>query len=191
MTSFIVSSLQEVHRKFYEYDGSLSLEDSGYYFDLQDRRMESPLLDRINLTGFTRLDEACKTHMKCGMPCFNHRWCDAVEDAHWLPRDEPVDLPGTPVLDLLNKTLLGNESDARVYYEFSVSGPPRMSLFIQPLDGVKMLKWSFLQGMLDNPSVYKPPYHIFIGYGSDSSPIRFNFELAVSSSWTSFFNSGN
>ncbi|KAH8320558.1 hypothetical protein KR067_005281, partial [Drosophila pandora] len=167
----------EVHRKFYEYDGSLSLEDSGYYFDLQDRRLESPLLDRINLTGFTRVDEACKIHMKCGMPCFNHRWCDAVEDAHWLKRDVPVDLPGTPVLDLLNKTLLSNESDPRVYYEFTVSGPPRMSLFIQPLNGVKMLKWSFLQGMLDNPSVYKPPYHIFIGYGSDNSPIRFNFEL--------------
>ncbi|KAH8275871.1 hypothetical protein KR026_003392 [Drosophila bipectinata] len=167
----------EVHRKFYEYDGSISLEDSGYYFDLQDRRLESPLLGRINLTGFTRLDEDCKTHMKCGVPCFNHRWCDAVEDGHWLPRGEPVDLPGTPVLELLNKTLLGNESDSRAYYEFSVSGPPRMSLFILPLKGVKMLKWSLLQEMLDNPSVYKPPYHIFIGYGSDSSPILFNFEL--------------
>ncbi|KAH8386241.1 hypothetical protein KR200_007728, partial [Drosophila serrata] len=167
----------EVHRKFYEYDGSVSLEDSGYYFDLQDRRLETPLLDKINLTGLTRLDEECKTEMKCGMPCFNHRWCAAVKDARWLPRDVPVDLPGIPILQLLNKTVIGTESDPRFRFEFVVSGPPRLSLFILPLDGVKFLKWSFLMGMLDNPSVYKPPYHIFFGYGSDNTPINFYIEL--------------
>ncbi|EDW32418.1 GL11626 [Drosophila persimilis] len=168
----------EVHRKFYEYDGSLSLEDSGYYFDLQDRRLEEPLRDKINLTGFTRLDEECKKEMKCGMPCFNHRWCAAVEDAHWLPRDELVELPDVPtVLELLNKTVLVGEFDTRVRYDFKVSGPPRMSLFVMPLDGVKILKWSFLMGMLDNPAIYKPPYHIFFGYGSDDSPVEFYFEL--------------
>ncbi|KAH8400960.1 hypothetical protein KR009_002177, partial [Drosophila setifemur] len=167
----------QVHRRFYEYDGSLSLQDSGYYFDLQDRRLEAPLLDKMNLTGFTRLDEQCKTEMKCGMPCFNHRWCEAVEDAHWLPRDELVDMPGFPVLTFLNKTVIGTEADPKVRYEFLLSGPPRMSVFVEPLDGAKMLRWSFLMGMLDNPSIYKPPFHIFFGYGSDSSPIEIFFEL--------------
>nr|NP_788335.2 uncharacterized protein Dmel_CG33012 [Drosophila melanogaster]AAO41400.2 uncharacterized protein Dmel_CG33012 [Drosophila melanogaster] len=168
----------EVHRKFYEFDGSISLEDSGYYFDLQDRRFENPLLDKINLTGITRVDDYCKTEMYCGLPCFNHRWCSAVNDARWLPRDEPVDLPGTPILQFLNKTVLGTESAPRALYYFVVSsGPPRMSFFVQPRDGVRMLSWSFLKGMLDNPSVYKPPYHIFFGYGSDDSPVEFYFEM--------------
>lgn len=170
---------QEVHRKFYEYDGSVSLEDSGYYFDLQDRRLEAPLLDKINLTGLTRLDEQCKTEMKCGMPCFNHRWCAAVEDARWLPREVPVELPDTPVLQLLNRTNLGTEAAPLFRLDFVVSGPPRQSFFIQPLEGVKIVRWSFLMGMLDNPSKFKPPYHIFYGYGSDNSPINFFFELTV------------
>jgi len=158
------------------------LEDSGYYFDLQDRRFENPLLDKINLTGITRVDDYCKTEMYCGLPCFNHRWCSAVNDARWLPRDEPVDLPGTPILQFLNKTVLGTESAPRALYYFVVSsGPPRMSFFVQPRDGVRMLSWSFLKGMLDNPSVYKPPYHIFFGYGSDDSPVEFYFEMTVSS----------
>ncbi|XP_034652122.1 endoplasmic reticulum metallopeptidase 1-like [Drosophila subobscura] len=167
----------EVHRKFYAYDGSLSLEDSGYYFDLQDRRLEEPLRDKMNLTGFTRLDEECKREMKCGMPCFNHRWCAAVADAHWMPRTELVELPSPTVLELLNKTVLVGQYDTRVRYDFKVSGPPRMSLFVLPLDGVKILRWSFLMGMLDNPVTYKPPYHIFFGYGSDDSPVEFYFEL--------------
>ncbi|EDV56334.2 endoplasmic reticulum metallopeptidase 1 [Drosophila erecta] len=168
----------EVHRKFYEYDGSISLEDSGYYFDLQDRRYEYPLLDKINISGITRVDDYCKTEMYCGLPCFNHRWCATVKDARWLPRDEPVDLPGTPILQFLNKTVLGTESDPRVRYHFVVSsGPPRMSFFVQPRDGVRILNWSFLKGMLDNPSVYKPPYHIFFGYGSDNSPVEFYLEM--------------
>ncbi|XP_068144104.1 endoplasmic reticulum metallopeptidase 1 isoform X1 [Drosophila tropicalis] len=166
----------EVHRWFYEYDGSLSLEDSGYYFDLQDRRLESPLRDSMELTGLTRLDQdVCKTKMKCGMPCFNHRWCATVEDARWLPRIEPVQLPGLPALELLNKTVLTNGFEVR--YEFRLQGPPRMSLFVGPLAGVKMLNWSFLKGMLDNPAIYKPPYHVFIAFGIDHSPVNFFFQL--------------
>ncbi|XP_017033139.1 endoplasmic reticulum metallopeptidase 1-like [Drosophila kikkawai] len=167
----------EVHRRFYEYDGSISLEDSGYYFDFQDSHLGNPLQGSVNLTGLTRVDDQCQREMKCGMPCFNHRWCATVKNARWLPREEPVVIPGSLVLNLLNKTVVESVSKPRVLYEFRLSGPPRMSLFIKPLEGVKMLNWSFLKGMLDNPSIYKPPYHIFIGYGIDTSPIDFYLEL--------------
>lgn len=36
-------SFQSVQRVFYEYDGSISKNESGYYFDFQDRRIHYPI----------------------------------------------------------------------------------------------------------------------------------------------------
>ncbi|XP_064543535.1 endoplasmic reticulum metallopeptidase 1-like [Drosophila montana] len=165
----------QVHRKFYEYDGSISLEDSGYYFDLQDRRLELPLRDKVDFDGLVHLEGECDAQMMCGVPCFNHRWCEARQAARWLPRKEPVEVPGTTTLELLNKTILAGGYTAR--YQFKLTGPARMSIFLKPLAGVKMQDWSFLRGMLDNPGTYKPPYHIFFAWGVDSSPIEFHLDL--------------
>ncbi|XP_062134527.1 endoplasmic reticulum metallopeptidase 1-like [Drosophila sulfurigaster albostrigata] len=166
----------QVHRRFYEYDGSLSLDDSGYYFDLQDRRLELPLRDTMDFNELISLENVCDTQMMCGVPCFNHRWCEARKAARWLPRKETVEVPGITTLELLNKTVL--EGGYTVRYEFKLTGPARMSVFLKPMDGVKMLDWSFLRGMLDNPGIYKPPYHIFFAWGVDDSPIEFYLELA-------------
>ncbi|EDW01016.1 endoplasmic reticulum metallopeptidase 1 [Drosophila grimshawi] len=166
----------QVHRRFYGYDGSISQEDSGYYFDLQDRRLEQPLADTMDLTGLVHLEHECENQMMCGVPCFNHRWCEARKAARWLPRKQPVEVPGTTTLELVNKTILAGGYSIR--YQFKLTGPARMSIFLKPLDGVKMLDWSFLRGMLDNPGTFKPPYHIFFAWAADSSPIEFDLELA-------------
>ncbi|XP_030388603.1 endoplasmic reticulum metallopeptidase 1-like [Scaptodrosophila lebanonensis] len=165
----------QVRRTFYEYDGSISLYDSGYYFDFQDRRIEQPLIDSMNFTGLIGIRDKCGSLMMCGVPCFNHRWCKARYDGHWLPREKTVEVPGTRALTLLSKVVLPDGNNVR--YVFNLSGPARMSLFVQPMKGLRMLNWSFLHGMLEQPAKFRPPYHIFFAYGNDDSPLEFYFEL--------------
>lgn len=169
--------VQQVHRRFFEYNGSLTLEDSGYYFDPQDRRLDEPLRETLNLTGLYTVTNECNERMMCGIPCFNHRWCETRKVAQWLPRTEPVQVPGETKLELLNKTVL--EDEYRVKYYFRLTGPARMSIFVQPFDGCKMLDWSFLHAMLDKPATFKPPYHIFFAWAADDAPIIFYLLLAV------------
>ncbi|KAH8416137.1 hypothetical protein KR222_008967, partial [Zaprionus bogoriensis] len=166
----------QVHRRFYEYNGSISLEDSGYYFDPQDRRLAQPLEETLDLSELVSVESDCDTRMMCGIPCFNHRWCETRKAALWLPRKEPVVVPGVTRLELLNKTEL--HDGYRVQYDFKLTGPARMSIFLKPVDGCKMLDWSFLRGMLDNPATYRPPYHIFFAWAADDAPIVFHLLLA-------------
>ncbi|XP_017068761.1 endoplasmic reticulum metallopeptidase 1 [Drosophila eugracilis] len=178
-TSVMRVNFLQTRRMFYEYDGSLAVDDSGYYFDYQDRRALRPLKDyAVNLTGLTSIDAYCDKYVMCGIPCFWSSWCRGLSSAAWLPRDKEVDIPGTLELILLNKTL--SENGRSVRYEFELAGPPHMGLYIRPLDGVAVEDWSFIRTMLDKPEKYSPPYQIYFSYGVDDTPFKFHIDFTKS-----------
>ncbi|XP_033153297.1 endoplasmic reticulum metallopeptidase 1 isoform X2 [Drosophila mauritiana] len=175
-TSVMRVNFLQTRRMFYEYDGNLSVNDSGYYFDYQDRRALRPLKDyAVNLTGLTSVDGYCDRYVMCGLPCFWSSWCRGISSAAWLPREEEVAVPGNLELNLLNKTLSKSGNSAR--FEFELAGPPHMGLYIRPLDGVAVEDWSFIRTMLDKPDKYSPPYQIYFSYGVDSSPFKFHIDF--------------
>lgn len=162
---------------FYDYDGTLSRDESGYLFNFQDRREEAPLKDTtVNLTGLVSIKPNCEKYMMCGMPLYDFRFVDNRLQSKWLPRSEPVEPPGSTKLELLSKTVL-NSTTARL--EFNLTGPAQMNIFIQPYEDVEITDWSFLREYLDNPPKYPLSYHICIHYGIDSSPINFFIDVLV------------
>lgn len=165
--------LQQVHRKFFKYNGSVSEEDSGYYIALQDRRREQPLREKLDLTGLLHIENICDNLMNCGVPSFGQGW----SGGRWLPRKAPVTVPGVTTLELLSKTIL--ESNYSIRYYFKLTGPAHMTIFVNPLDGVRLVDWSFLRGVPDCPAKCKPPYQIYFSWGADSSPINFYLEFTV------------
>ncbi|XP_017115304.1 endoplasmic reticulum metallopeptidase 1 [Drosophila elegans] len=176
-TSVMRVNFLQTRRMFYEYDGSLSVDDSGYYFDYQDRRALRPLKDyAVNLTGLTSIDTSCDEYVMCGIPCFWSSWCRGLSSAAWLPRETEVDIPGTLELSLLNSSLL--ESGKSKRFEFELAGPPHMGLYIRPLEGVAVEDWSFLRTMLDKPDKYSSPYQIYFSYGLDKTPLKFHIDFA-------------
>ncbi|XP_022227757.2 endoplasmic reticulum metallopeptidase 1 [Drosophila obscura] len=179
-TSVMRVNFLHTRRIFYEYDGSVSVNDSGYYFDYQDRRALRPLRDSsVNLTGLTSVEPYCDRYVVCGMPCFWSSWCRALSSAAWLPRDQEVIPAGNLALELLDKSAIGRGGTVR--YAFELVGPPHMSLFIRPLEGVVIEDWSFIRNMLDEPEKYTAPYQIYFSYGStDIAPIKFHIDLATS-----------
>lgn len=169
--------LQHARNMFYDYDGTLSRDESGYLFNFQDRREEAPLKDTtVNLTGLVSIKPNCEKYMMCGMPLYDFRFVDNRLQSKWLPRSEPVEPPGSTKLQLLSKTVL-NSTTARL--EFNLTGPAQMNIFIQPYEDVEITNWSFLREYLDNPPTYPLSYHICIHYGIDSSPINFFIEVLV------------
>lgn len=177
MFHIIFLVLQHARNMFYDYDGTLSRDESGYLFNFQDRREEAPLKDTtVNLTGLVSIKPNCEKYMMCGMPLYDFRFVDNRLQSKWLPRSEPVEPPGSTKLELLSKTVL-NSTTARL--EFNLTGPAQMNIFIQPYEDVEITNWSFLREYLDNPPIYPLSYHICIHYGIDSSPINFFIEVLV------------
>ncbi|XP_037956829.1 endoplasmic reticulum metallopeptidase 1-like [Teleopsis dalmanni] len=168
-----------VRRVFYEYDGTVSRNESGYYFDFQDRRIHYPIENALDLSKLRVVTQDCEEHMMCGFPVFNHRWAKARNEGRWLPTEQPVHIPFTPTLTLLNRSV--DDVARRVRYEFELKGSTHHSLFVQALDGVTITDWSFIRNMLEQPDKWQPPYHIFFDYCADDTPLKFYFELKKTS----------
>jgi len=149
--------LQQVRRVFYEYDGTVSKDESGYLFSFQDRRGVSPLKDtNVDLTGLVNMTSDCAKYMMCGMPLYDHRWVEAMDDTMWLPRENPVWTPAEPILELRNKTVLADGKTIR--FQFNLNCTDHTSIFINPNEDVTVSSWSFLEEYLTTNS---PPYHIY------------------------------
>ncbi|KAM8714032.1 hypothetical protein ACLKA7_014225 [Drosophila subpalustris] len=164
-----------VRNMFYEYDGTLSKDESGYLFNFQDRREETPFVStKVDLTGLVDMKSHCEKYMMCGMPLYDYGFVQNRLNTKWLARSDPVEPPGPTKLELLNKTIV-NSSTCR--FEFVLSGPPHMSLFIEPYDDVAISDWSFLRSNLENPP---ETFYIIIKYGVDNSPVNFFLEISLS-----------
>ncbi|XP_017115330.1 endoplasmic reticulum metallopeptidase 1-like [Drosophila elegans] len=172
-TNVMRVTFMQTNRIFYDYDGTVSHSDSGYYFIYQDRRGLSPLKDSgVNLTGLVSMEPDCDKYVMCGAPCFY--FCGGRRNAGWLPRDSDVTIPGEITLELLEKTV--SQTGNSIRFEFELTGPPHMNVFIQPVGEAEVTDWSFES----EPEILKPPYYIFFSYGKDSSPLKFYIELTKS-----------
>ncbi|EDV35717.1 uncharacterized protein Dana_GF12334 [Drosophila ananassae] len=164
-----------VRRTFYEYDGSVSKDDSGYLFNLQDRRGPNPLKDsEVNLTGLVSVASDCDKYLMCGYPMYDHRWVKNRRNALYLPRSEPVVVPYEVKLELLNRTIL--ENNVTVRFEFRANCTDHCSLFIKPETDVKISNWSFHPAYIGTQTTY----HIYFTYGKDKSPLTFFIEFSKS-----------
>ncbi|KAH8285616.1 hypothetical protein KR054_011701, partial [Drosophila jambulina] len=165
---------QNSHRMFYEYNGTLSHSDFGYYFSSQDRRGLTPLQDsNVDFSGMVSMGQFCDDYVMCGAPCYYS--CGGRRNARWLPRESGIQMPGEVILEYLGKTVA--EANNTVRFGFELTGPSQMNIFIQPVGEAKVTDWSFLQSIRER---YQPPYHIFFSYGIDSSPLKFFVELTKS-----------
>lgn len=163
---------------FYEYDGTLSKDESGYLFNFEDRLVEKPLLGtNVNLTGLISIESRCKAHLFCGMPLYDLRFIRNQGYNKWLPRYDPIKMPATTKLEVIRKVVV-NSTTAR--FEFTLAGPPAMRLFIQPYEDVTISNWSFVRSFLENEKTNSPPYLIFLNYGIDSTSYNFYLECSVS-----------
>ncbi|XP_017025335.1 endoplasmic reticulum metallopeptidase 1-like [Drosophila kikkawai] len=164
-----------VRRTFYEYDGTVSKDDSGYLFNFQDRRGPAPLEGTsVNLTGLVGIASQCEEHMMCDVPLYDHRWVKNRLNAMWLPRETLIDPPLVPKVELTNKMVL--EDKNTVQLNFTVNVTDHTSLFIQPYEGVNIKNWTFPIAYIGQQTTY----HVYFSYGKDDTPLSFFIELSNS-----------
>lgn len=169
-------ALLHANRVLYNADGTARVNDSGIYMYPQDRRIHEvdELIKSIGVKS--QVSDICNDELFCGMPFYNHRWQKARETSYWIPIDEKANLPSEkPVLTLTSKSDLETSNTQR--YNFTLSGPDHMGIFIGPKASATIVNWSFNDTMLrDN---WEPPFFIYYSYGKDSSALDFFIDLEI------------
>ncbi|XP_016953643.2 endoplasmic reticulum metallopeptidase 1 isoform X1 [Drosophila biarmipes] len=161
----------QVRRTFYEYDGTVVKDESGYLFNFQDRRGPAPLENsKVNLTGLVSIAADCDKVMMCGYPLYDHRWVKNREQIMWLPREAEIVPPFVPVLELVAKTDLGNNT---MRYEFNTTTTDHTSVFIQPEEDVTIVNWSLLLAYIGQQTTY----HLYYSSGKNILPLTFYIDF--------------
>ncbi|XP_055837180.1 endoplasmic reticulum metallopeptidase 1 isoform X1 [Episyrphus balteatus] len=163
-------NLIHARRVLHDFDSSVRLNDSGIYVYPQDRRT-STLDDLVPVKRKSqKVSDFCKTEMFCGVPAYNHRWNKACEYSSWIDFSEP-DLPSIPKLELLAKEV--TPSSAR--FDFKLSGPDHMTIFIGTKNDAKVKNWTFNDTSIREN--WEQPYFIYFSYGVDSTALQFFVEI--------------
>lgn len=157
---------------------SIKLDEPIFYIDPEDRRVRQTLNHVMTLTD--KLDmhiigEHCVNERLCKFPFFNHRSYKNRNEAYFFPAETNPELPYLPKLTMTNKVI----SAGTVKYEFELTGPHHMGIFLSPVENARITSWSFNTTMLDKN--WKPPFFMYLSWGVDSSPFKFFVELEVRS----------
>lgn len=163
-------NLIHARRVLNDFNSSVRLNDSGIYVYPQDRRKSSiddlvPVMKRgVGLSNF------CKTEMFCGVPAYNHRWNKASEHSTWIDFSAP-NLPSMPHLEVMAKIVSPNSAR----YDFKLTGPDHMTIFIGTKNDAKVRSWTFNDTALREN--WEQPYFIYFSYGVDPTPLQFFVEV--------------
>ncbi|XP_061401284.1 endoplasmic reticulum metallopeptidase 1 [Musca vetustissima] len=164
-------SILHTRRTFRDMHNEVRRVETGYYILPQDRRTYSVKNHAINMTLAAPIMDDCEKEMLCGLPLYNHRWHKSRESSIWIPGPDPS-FDQTPVINITSKNQI---SKTKIRYDFELTGPDHMGIFIQPLNGSKVIEWSFHWTPLRMG--WEPPYFIYFSYGINGDPLKFWLEI--------------
>ncbi|KAH8258423.1 hypothetical protein KR038_011422, partial [Drosophila bunnanda] len=172
-------SLIHAHRRLHNADGSTRIDESGLYVYPQDRRFEIAR-DEIDAIGLAHpVSDFCDEEMFCGMPLYNHRWNKAREYSLWIETSEAPEIPTDyPTLVLQDVSELESATQRR--FNFTLTGPSHMGIFVNVKNDARILDWSFNDTLVREHA--EPPFMVYFSYGLDDSPLEFNIDVEKTTS---------
>lgn len=85
----------------------------------------------------------------------------------------------------IKETAKNQISKTKIRYDLELAGPDHMGIYIRPLNGGKVVGWSFHWTPLRME--WEPPYFVYFSYGVNGDPLKFWLEIEVTIS--SYFQS--
>ncbi|CAD1468779.1 unnamed protein product, partial [Heterotrigona itama] len=166
--------IAHTQRQYYDVNGNLRHSGTGYW--IADLDMNSPhsveaMVPEIGAVTSTIKD--CEKELYCGLPYFmpvtTFLW-----KTSWIPGPAPLITIPTK-LELISKSIKQNS----VSFTFNVTGPDHISIILSPYKGVRLRKWSILEGKpLEGPKWNdRETYFIYYSCASDCVPFTFSLEL--------------
>ncbi|KAL5289338.1 hypothetical protein ACFFRR_009467 [Megaselia abdita] len=176
MERYAVQRFSVLHsrRVIHNYDMSVKLDEPIFYIDPEDRRALQTLNEIMAMTKkleLHRIGKECENERLCKFPFFNHRWFKNRYTAYYFTAETNPQLPYLPKLTMTNKAI----SSGKVKYEFELTGPHHMGIFLAPVETAKITSWTFNTTMLDKN--WSSPFFMYLSWGVDSTPYQFFVEL--------------
>ncbi|XP_063704950.1 endoplasmic reticulum metallopeptidase 1-like [Culicoides brevitarsis] len=169
-------------REFYRPDGNIRKADSGYYVFTYDRHGSGPVMDEVpRMKDAVDIDDECNTEMLCGMPFYNIHYSGNAYYNKWVAAEEPL-IPASPNRPYLKLVSGSSITRFKKEYTFAVAGTDHMSIQISPMQGARLVGWSFTKEMGKPSKTWNDRDVYFINYVhglAENNMKEFQFKITV------------
>nr|CAD7431646.1 unnamed protein product [Timema monikensis] len=163
-----------VKRTFYSAEGSVRLQDSGYFLFPLDRHSPDSVAQLIpEVSNARNVVDDCHTELFCGLPVSSARMVSLLDSSSWIPADAPPIHIATS-LELMTQTMLSVKVRRLT---FRAKGPENMGLVVSVAPNVELVRWSFEADLPAKGIKWLDRSAYFIHYTSGSTGTAWDFWL--------------
>uniref|UniRef100_A0A146L905 FXNA-like protease n=1 Tax=Lygus hesperus TaxID=30085 RepID=A0A146L905_LYGHE len=169
-------AILHTHRVYYGVNGVLLSDLSGFW--VVDLDPNSPYSVKSFVPEFASAIpvEDCPKQLYCGLP-YKLPVSTMLSKTHWIPGPKPtIYIPSN--LTLVDLT---RESDNYIVMKIKAEGPDHMRIMISPIQGVKLVTWSFANGTILPGAKWglRDTYFIYYSYASYPGPLYFWMKFKI------------
>jgi hypothetical protein len=127
------------------------------------------------MNNATLVGDECDRELYCGLPYYLNRNHQQARSSHWLPAAKPT----FKLLTRLEKVVKTEISRNITRFDFTVSGPDHMGLYISPVKEVAIKSWTFSDDIPVSAVKWqgRDVHYINLVYGSDVPTYDFYVEI--------------
>lgn len=164
-------------RSYYDINGTMTRNDSGYILIPLDRYFPTTIKDIISDTNYTRTGKDCSEMLYCGVPVYISKFKPLSNYSYWIPAERPV-IPNEykAGISLLNKTAI---SESTFRYSFEIAGPAHLQIFFNPLNQSQLVSWSVCDEFPTKKFFKESTYFLTFRNGIDSNSFQFYLDFKV------------
>uniref|UniRef100_A0A182U8W9 FXNA-like protease n=1 Tax=Anopheles melas TaxID=34690 RepID=A0A182U8W9_9DIPT len=182
-------------REFYHQNGTLRRLEGGYYVHPQDRYtgdLIRELAVKSDLSAVPLGDE-CNKELYCGIPFYQNTQHGQRENGLWI-QGNPFTLP-----EAIDLQLVDSQRDPELNlttFFFTAKGTDHMSFYVSPVEGVKLVGWSFSKTIPRSGLAWNGQEVHFVNFvhGIDDRPHEFYLTVhgtaskAAEAGWSFYLN---
>ncbi|XP_053674195.1 endoplasmic reticulum metallopeptidase 1-like [Anopheles nili] len=168
-------------REFYHLNGTIRRTEFGYYIHPQDQYTPDLIKDEVpEMARAVQLRDECERELYCGIPFYQNSHHGQRERSWLVPALDPK-VPEQIRLDHIG--VQENRSSNTTTFSFLVKGTDHMSFYVSPVQGVKLIAWSFSNEIPKSglPWNGQDVHYINYVHGIDDRPYEFNLTVQGSS----------
>ncbi|XP_040157740.1 endoplasmic reticulum metallopeptidase 1-like [Anopheles arabiensis] len=182
-------------REFYHQNGTLRRLEGGYYVHPQDRYtgdLIRELAVKSDLSAVP-LGAECDKELYCGIPFYQNTQHGQRENGLWI-QGNPFTLP-----EAIDLQLVDSQRDPELNittFFFTAKGTDHMSFYVSPVEGVKLVGWSFSKTIPRSGLAWNGQEVHFVNFvhGIDDRPHEFYLTVhgtaskAAEAGWSFYLN---
>ncbi|KAF5270864.1 hypothetical protein FQA39_LY08309 [Lamprigera yunnana] len=157
--------------------------DAGLFVLNFDRNSPDNLKKYVTeLSDVKSISGDCDHSLFCGLPLVNTKTIPILRRSTWIPIEEPK-IPEPISLQLISKTHI-SEYIAR--YNFTLSGPNHVAVYLSPKANINILEISLLSKSQLEPIIWngRPTYIIMYSWMKSRSSLNFYIDFQTPLNWT-------